>query len=170
MYTVPPETSPLLVPTLQRGNAAPAAPASGVAGGRQRPCPCCHRGHGPLLPTSTAGVVGAGHARDKKGISMPWSRLLPRREPLWLGRDGWHRGGRCPAKRWCARRTLRKNNRLRMFAGRMRRAHHATTAKHLQPISLPAAYILGACPRPYRGGAENHSLKTIETTNIMVAE
>ena len=53
---------------------------------------------------------------------------------------------------------------------RVRRAHHATTAKHLQPISLPAAYILGACPRPYRGGAENHSLKTIETTNIMVAE
>ena len=35
------------------------------------------------------------------------------------------------------------NSRLRMAAGRVRRAHHATTAKHLQPISLPAAYILG---------------------------
>ena len=51
----------------------------------------------------------------------------------------------------------------------MRRAHHATTAKHLQPISLPAAYILGGVPRPYRW-AENHFLKTIETTNIMVKE
>ena len=60
------------------------------------------------------------------------------------------------------------NSRLRMAAGRVRRAHHATTAKHLQPISLPAAYILGGVPRPYRGGPENHSLKTIETTNIMV--
>ena len=79
----------------------------------------------------------------KKGISMTWSGLLPLRLPMWLGQDGWYRGGRCPAKRWCARRTLRKNNRLRMFAGRMRRAHHATTAKHLQSISLPAAYILG---------------------------
>ena len=37
-------------------------------------------------PTSTAGVVRAGHARDKKGISMPWSRLLPRREPMSFGR------------------------------------------------------------------------------------
>ena len=101
---------------------------------------------------------------------MTWSGLLPLRLPMWLGQDGWHRGGRCPAKRWCARRTLRKNNRLRMFAGRMRRAHHATTAKHLQPISLPAAYILGGVPPTLPGAPENHSLKTIETTNIMVKE
>ena len=122
------------------------------------------------LTLRLGGALGAGHARDKKGISMPWSRLLPRREPMRLGRDGWHRGGRCPAKRWCARSTLRKNNRLRMFAGRMRRAHHATTAKHLQPISLPAAYILGGVPRPYRGGPENHSLKTTKMTNIILPE
>ena len=25
-----------------------------------------HRGHGPLLPTSTAGAAGAGHARDAR--------------------------------------------------------------------------------------------------------
>jgi hypothetical protein len=56
----------LIVPTHQRGNAAPGAPASGVAGGCKRPFPSCHRGHGPFLPTSTAGAVGAGHARDKK--------------------------------------------------------------------------------------------------------
>ena len=166
MYTEPQETSPLLVPTLQRGNGAPAAPASGVAGGRQRPCPSCHRGHGPLLPTSTAAVVGAGHARDKKGISMPWSGVLPRREPMRLGRDGWHRGGRCPAKRWCARRTLVQTTAYAWSW--VRRAHHATTAKHLQSISLPAAYILGGVPPTLPGGPENHSLKSIETTNIMV--
>ena len=37
-------------------------------------------------PTSTAGVVGAGHARDKKGTSMPWSGHLPGRESMRLGR------------------------------------------------------------------------------------
>ena len=153
MYTEPQETSPLLVPTLQRGNAAPAAPASGVAGGRQRPCPCCHRGHGPLLPTSTAAVVGAGHARDKKGISMTWSGILPRREPMRLVRNGWHRGGRCPAKRWCARRTLRKNNRFCACS-------RVGCAVRTMPLQLNTCSLSafpqptswgGACPRPYRG-------------------
>ena len=53
---------------------------SGVRRGRWPPTTV------PLLPsrarpapTSTAAVVGAGHARDKKGISMTWSGILPRR-------------------------------------------------------------------------------------------
>ena len=60
----------------------------------------------------------------RKGYRRPGRVVLPRRLPVSPGRDGCHRGGQCPAKRWCARRTLNKNNRLRMFAGRVRRAHH----------------------------------------------
>ena len=37
-----------------------------------------------------------------------------------------HRPERAP-RTWCARRTLRTNNRLRIAAGRVCRAHHATT-------------------------------------------
>jgi len=60
----------------------------------------------------------------RKGYCRPGGVVLPRRFPVGCGRDGCHRGGQCPAKRWCARRTLHKNNRLRMCVGRERRAHH----------------------------------------------
>ena len=52
----------------------------------------------------------------RKGYRRPGRVVLPRRLPVSPGRDGCHRGGQCPAKRWCARRTL-KNNRLRMCVG-----------------------------------------------------
>ena len=53
----------------------------------------------------------------RKGYRRPGRVVLPRRLPVGCGRDGGHRGGQCPAKRWCARRTLPKNNRLRMCVG-----------------------------------------------------
>ena len=54
----------LIVPTLQRGNADPDAPASTSATNHQQPHPPHHRDHGPLLPRNQAPAVGAGPARD----------------------------------------------------------------------------------------------------------
>ena len=49
-----------------------------------------------------------------------------------------HRPARAP-RRWCARRTLPKNSRLRMFAGRVRRAHQGIPPTWLRGSASPVA-------------------------------
>ena len=49
-----------------------------------------------------------------------------------------HRSSRAP-RRWCARRTLRTNNRLRVFAGRVRRAHQGFPPTWLRGSASPVA-------------------------------
>ena len=50
----------LIVPTLQRGNATPDAPASASTTNHQPPNPPHHRGHGPLLPKNPAPAARSG--------------------------------------------------------------------------------------------------------------
>ena len=61
-----------IVPTLQRGNAAPDAPASPSATNHQPPHPPHHRGHGPLQPPTTVLI--------DRNLPCPRNNPLPKKQ------------------------------------------------------------------------------------------